>query len=202
MPCDVLLVHYLGKKRVNVKVVRNGRRQCFTWKDFGNYLKAQSLWRKTTRAAVARKQWPNAAVCIPLQTEWFLSPPARSHPLPPSPRQLAVSHHLPHTQPGFSSASASSGVLDLGGDWAFLHTVAWFEFSAMERKNDAGTEGSNSTPRFRSGKADLQKVVSYQTQRYFFTESFDRESAARLTTNEAFANFVFPCTEQSGTCLA
>lgn len=160
MPCDVLLVHYLGKKRVNVKVVRNGRRQCFTWKDFGNYLKAQSLWRKTTRAAVARKQWPNAAVCIPLQTEWFLSPPARSHPLPPSPRQLAVSHHLPHTQPGFSSASASSGVLDLGGDWAFLHTVAWFEFSVMERKNDAGTEGSNSTPRFRSGKADLQKVVS------------------------------------------
>lgn len=72
----------------------------------------------------------------------------------------------------------------------------------MERKSDAGTEGSNSTPRFRSGKSDLQKVVSYQTQHYFFTESFDREPAARLTTNEAFANFVFPYTEPLGTCHA
>lgn len=120
MPCDVLLVHYLGKKWVNVKVVRNGRRQCFTWKDFGNYLKAQSLWRKTTRAAVARKQWPNTAVCIPLQTEWFLSPPARSHRPAMQGRRLAAISPTP------GLASARPSIYGLTGGVGFWWGLGFF----------------------------------------------------------------------------
>lgn len=123
-PCDVLLVHYLGTKRVNTKVVKNGRRQCFTWKDFGNYLKAQSLWRKTTWAAVARKQWPNTAVCIPLQTEWFLSPtactglrnPAAHPPANAGPKEEVLPSSPVCLSPGFSLPETST---DLRVGWVF-----------------------------------------------------------------------------------